>query len=101
MKKQRFSSKLLAFLMAILILAVSLPTYAFATLIDTQDDVNAEEQVSSATEEITFSKSEVYVLEEDTALRKENTKHFKLSDGTVKAVSYAQPFTIWTKTANG
>ena len=91
MKKQRFSSKLLAFLMAILILAVSLPTYAFATLIDTQDDVNAEEQVSSATEEITFPKSEVYVLEEDTALRTENTKHFKLSDGTVKAVSYAQP----------
>ena len=91
MKKQRFSSKLLAFLMAILILAVSLPTYAFATLIDTADDDNAEEQMSSATEEISFPKSEVYVLEEDTALRTENTKHFKLSDGTVKAVSYAQP----------
>ena len=91
MKKQRFSSKLLAFLMAILILAVSLPTYAFATLIDTADDDNAEEQMSSAAEEISFPKSEVYVLEEDIALRTENTKHFKLSDGTVKAVSYAQP----------
>lgn len=91
MKKQRLSSKLLAFLMSMLILLVSLPTYAFASLIDYSADENQTDVLENEENEASFDQGEVYVLEEDISLREENVKHFKLSDGTVKAVSYAQP----------
>lgn len=88
MKNTSKSSKLLSFIMAFLILLVSLPTYALASLVpeDTSQGVN-EEQI----EEASFAQGELVVLEEDVSLREENVKHFKLSNGTVKAVSYANP----------
>ena len=86
MKNTSKSSKLLSFIMAFLILLVSLPTYALASLVpeDTSQGVNEEQ-----TEEASFAQGELVILEEDISLREENVKHFKLSNGTVKAVSYA------------
>lgn len=86
MKNTSKSSKLLSFIMAFLILLVSLPTYALASLVpeDTSQGINEE-----SIEEASFAQGELIVLEEDISLREENVKHFKLSNGTVKAVSYA------------
>ena len=78
------SLKLFAFVMSFLVLIVSLPMYAFAGLVDTSSseiDVTETEQ----------GKSEVLVICEEEDLREENVKHFKLSDGTSKAVIYTQP----------
>ena len=47
MKKQRFSNKTLSFIMAMLILLVSLPTYAFASLIDYSTDENQTDVIES------------------------------------------------------
>lgn len=77
--------------MAILILLVSLPTYAFASLNDYSTTENQVDVIENEENEASFAQSETYVLEEDISLREENVKHFKLSNGTVKAVSYAQP----------
>ena len=86
MKKARSKCRILSAIMTILILLVSLPTYALASLVpeDTSQGIN-EEQI----EEASFAQGELVVLEEDISLREENVKHFKLSNGTVKAVSYA------------
>ena len=72
--------RLLSFVMMILVLVVSLPTYAFATAIDNTDD----------TEEIKIN-YESEVIEEKESLRDENIKHYLLSDGTTKAVVYPTP----------
>ena len=78
------SLKLFAFVMSFLVLIVSLPMYAFAGLVDT----SSSEADATETEQ---GKSEVLVICEEEDLREENVKHFKLSDGTSKAVIYTQP----------
>ncbi|MBQ7906908.1 MAG: hypothetical protein IJ309_02935, partial [Clostridia bacterium] len=78
------SLKLFAFVMSVLVLIVSLPMYAFADLVDTS---STETSVNETAE----NKSEVFVVCEEEDLREENIKHFKLSDGTTKAVVYTQP----------
>ena len=78
------SLKLFAFVMSVLVLIVSLPMYAFADLVDTS---STETSVTETAE----NKSEVFVVCEEEDLREENIKHFKLSDGTTKAVVYTQP----------
>ena len=98
MKKARSKCRILSAIMTILILLVSLPTYAFATLIDDTSNTN-DLIVSEDDTETSFSKSEVLVLQEDVSLREENIKHFKLSDGTTKAVAYATP--VHYKDADG
>ncbi|MBQ7761385.1 MAG: RHS repeat-associated core domain-containing protein [Clostridia bacterium] len=80
-EKTSISLKLFAFVMSFLILVVSLPSYAFATLIQ-ESSIKAEENSSE--------KTELIVLEEEKSLRDENIKHFKLSDGSTKAVIYSQ-----------
>lgn len=88
MKNKKLSTKILSFIMTFLVLAISLPIYAFASAIDTkaENEETIEETINSAQ----AISDELYVLEEDVSLREENAKHFKLSDGTMKAVSYAQ-----------
>lgn len=88
MKNKKLSTKILSFIMTFLVLAISLPIYAFASAIDTkaENKETIEETINSAQ----AISDELYVLEEDVTLREENAKHFKLSDGTMKAVSYAQ-----------
>ena len=81
MKEKTISLKIFAFLMSLLILLVSLPSYAFATLITEGSEASLEES---------YEKKDVIVLEEDESLREENIKHYKLSDGTTKAVVYSQ-----------
>ena len=76
------SMKMFAFLMAVIMLIASLPVYAFAGLVEKE-----EEQAN----ELTETAADVIVLEEDKTLRDESIKHFKLSDGTTKAVIYSQP----------
>lgn len=83
----KISMKLFAFIMALLMLLVSLPISAFASAIN--DALSDENNVISNADSETVKK-DVIVLEEDEALRDENTKHFKLSDGTTKAVVYSQ-----------
>ncbi|MBQ7907251.1 MAG: hypothetical protein IJ309_04665, partial [Clostridia bacterium] len=78
------SLKLFAFVMSVLVLIVSLPMYAFADLVDIS---STESSVTETAE----NKSEVFVVCEEEDLREENIKHFKLSDGTTKAVVYTQP----------
>ena len=75
------SIKIFAFVLSFLMLIASLPIYAYASLRNTEPTEHSEER------EI---KSEIVVLEEDKTLREENIKHFKLSDGTTKAVVYSQ-----------
>ena len=90
MEKARSKYRILSLIMTVLILIMSLPTYAFATLIDDAIEGSNTSVLEDDTE-TPFSKSEVLVLEEDVSLRDENIKHFKLSDGTTKAVAYATP----------
>jgi len=83
-QEYKISMKLFAFVMAILMLLVSLPVAAYANIVNTEMDE------TSIDAEIKADKQDVIVLEEDEALRDENIKHFKLSDGTTKAVVYSQ-----------
>ena len=88
-QKVKIPMKLFAFIMALLMLFVSLPVTAFASAIN--DAISEETNVSNSVEnENSVTKKDVIVLEEDETLRDENTKHFKLSDGTTKAVVYSQ-----------
>ncbi len=77
------SFKIFTFIMAILMLFVYMPMYSFATLIENNSEATEEESTEIA-------KQDVIVLEENKELRDENIKHFKLSDGTTKAVVYSQ-----------
>ena len=92
----KMSMKLFAFIMALLMLLVSLPISAFASAIN--DALSGENNVISNADSETVKK-DVIVLEEDEALRDENIKHFKLSDGTTKAVVYSQA--VHYKNADG
>lgn len=86
MKSRKLTIKLVAFLMALMMTILTLPIHIFASTMDDTTD-STETDTESTQNDI----AEVYVLKEDIALREENVKHFKLSDGTVKAVSYASP----------
>ena len=83
-KTKKMTKKVLSVIMAILMLIVSIPMYAYATGIEAPKD---EEQASEGA----FAKSEVIVLGENESLREENIKYFDLSDGTSKAVMYSEP----------
>ena len=87
----RLTVKMLAFVLAVLILIVSLPVSAFANMIEKEiSGTNADNISTNVDAESTSTTKEVIVLEEDNTLRQENIKHFKLSDGTTKAVVYSQ-----------
>ena len=83
-QEYKISMKLFAFVMALLMLIVSLPMAAFASAISASTDDTSVDTESEAV------RKDVIVLEEDEALRDEYIKHFKLSDGTTKAVVYSQ-----------
>lgn len=85
--KKQIPAKLFAFIMALLMLLVSLPVSAFASAISASSSDETNTSVNAESETV---KRDVIVLEEDETLRDENTKHFKLSDGTTKAVVYSQ-----------
>ena len=93
MKKDvKLITKTLAFVMAMLILAVSLPVSIFADLISEDlNNVQRDNTVTNTGTESNSTATDVFVLEEDESLRGRNIKHFKLSDGTSKAVVYSQP----------
>ena len=61
------------------------------------DAVGAEEYVTDSTEQI--HNEVIGAVAEITSLRTANTKHFRLSDGTYTAVSYAEP--VHRQDANG
>ena len=86
-QKVKIPMKLFAFIMALLMLLVSLPVSAFASAISTNSNNDTSTNINAESETV---KRDVIVLEEDETLRDENTKHFKLSDGTTKAVVYSQ-----------
>lgn len=86
-QKVKIPMKLFAFIMALLMLLVSLPVSAFASAISTNSNYDTSTNINAESETV---KKDVIVLEEDETLRDENTKHFKLSDGTTKAVVYSQ-----------
>lgn len=89
MKKQKnLSVQILALVMTILILTISFPISVFADFSQEETkDTNIETDVDTV---VDSTKEDVFVLEENKALREENVKHFKLSDGTTRAVIYAQ-----------
>ncbi|MBE6673891.1 MAG: hypothetical protein E7596_02155 [Ruminococcaceae bacterium] len=87
----KLTVKMLAFVMALLILIVSLPVSALANVISEETSDTSTDNVSTNADiEGEPTTKDVIVLEEDEALREENIKHFKLSDGTTKAVVYSQ-----------
>lgn len=86
MKSRKLTIKLVAFFMALMMTILTLPIHIFASKMDDTTD-STETDTGSTQNDI----AGVYVIKEDIALREENVKHFKLSDGTVKAVSYANP----------
>ncbi|MBE6673577.1 MAG: hypothetical protein E7596_00555 [Ruminococcaceae bacterium] len=99
----RLTVKMLAFVMSVLILIASLPVSSIASAIyngtgDT-NDTSTENTSENADIQSEQKPKDVIVLEEDEALREENIKHFKLSDGTTKAVVYTQP--VHYKDSNG
>ena len=84
MIKSSITLKIISLIMAIAMLLVSLPIQAIASGI-----ANAEKETDNGQEStVSVSKDEVLVLYEEESLRTENTKNFRLSDGTVRAVSY-------------
>ena len=88
--KRKSTLKLLAFILSVLMLIVSMPLTAFALALDSLND---------STDTPSTSPKDIIVLEEDKALREENVKHFKLSNGTTKAVIY--PGAVHYKDENG
>ena len=87
----KLTTKIFVFIMALLILIASLPVAAFANLIS--EDTTEATTADTSTNKYNAGESEtaeVYVLEENEALRGENVKHFKLTNGITKAVVYPQ-----------
>ena len=92
--------KMLAFVMALLILIVSLPISAFASVVVDEAEGTSIDNISeNADGESELIAKDIIVLEEDNTLREKNVKHFKLSDGTTKAVVYPQA--VHYKDSNG
>ncbi|MBO5287678.1 MAG: RHS repeat protein, partial [Clostridia bacterium] len=75
--------KVLSAIMMVLVLIMSLPTYALASLTNTEDGTSTQDEAQSA--------YETEVLMELEEQREKNVKNFLLTDGTVKAVTYKQP----------
>ena len=80
--------KILSVFLVILLGIQVLPMNVFA---EELSQLDAENEAVSADSFFEQEESEPYVLYEDTEKRDENTKHFRLSDGTYKAVSYSDP----------
>lgn len=80
--------KFLSVFLVILLGIQVLPMNVFA---EELSQLDAENEAVSAGSFLEQEESEPYVLYEDTEKRDENTKHFRLSDGTYKAVSYSDP----------
>ena len=89
------SLKILSFIMALLMLVMSLPLSAYAKALSEQ----SSSAKADTDEQSNVAKVEVFVLKEETQLREENVKHFKMSDGTTRAVVYGNA--VHYKDANG
>ena len=74
-------TRLIAFMLSMLMLIATVPIYAIAESLTPLE-------TTSVKEESTIEKADLTVIEENKALRAENIKHFKLSDGTTTAVVY-------------
>ena len=77
--KQKISIRILSFLLALTMLIQMLPVQGIAATAESTSGMISDEQ------------PEVSVLGEVESLREEDTKHFRLSDGSFVAVSYGMP----------
>lgn len=79
MKAKKRNTKLLSLLLSVCMLFACLPLQVLS--------------ISEATdaEEATHPSDEVYIIDEDITKRSEYEKHFLCSDGTYRAVTYAEP----------
>lgn len=88
-KKIKTLTKLLSIFLSVLITVSAIPMQSFAESIK-YNDSNETEEIVSAENEFEAS-GEAEILSEDEAKREEYTKHFHMSDGTMKALQYETP----------
>ncbi len=89
--KSKLVLKSLSTLLSVVLLFEVIPMQAFAAFA-TPDTAITETQNSETVEEEPKTEEQVpYVLNEDISKREQNVKHFRMSDGTMQAVSYAVP----------
>ena len=98
---KQFGKKLLSLLLVVVLVLQIVPATVFATeetedlatgnapLTDATQDIFADNTFDAATAEEALASAEV--LFEETSLREENVKHFRLNNGTYIAVQYDTP----------
>ena len=98
---KQFGKKLLSLLLVVVLVLQIVPATVFATeetedlatgnapLTDATQDIFADNTFDAATAEEALASAEV--LFEETSLREENVRHFRLNNGTYIAVSFGLP----------
>ena len=87
MKKQWFK-QLLSLVLVLALLVQVIPAQVWATVIDT---IDTSEITTTAPSQMVLENAPVTIIGEETSLRTETEKHFRLSDGSNIAVSYGMP----------
>ena len=86
MKKQWFK-QLLSLVLVLALLVQVIPAQVWATVIDTIET----SEIITAPSQMVLENAPVTIIGEETSLRTETEKHFRLSDGSNIAVSYGMP----------
>lgn len=86
---KRFKTIQAIIAMILVVITVTSPISIMASPTDVTESAEISEQ--EIAEEDTSSEEEAYILYEDTDMRDESTKYFRMSDGTLQAAQYSVP----------
>lgn len=86
---KRFKTIQAIIAMILVVITVTSPVSIMASPTDITESTEVSEQ--EIAEDDTSSEEEAYILYEDTDMRDESTKYFRMSDGTLQAAQYSAP----------
>ena len=88
-KKVKLFSKMLSIFLAIVLMVQVLPMNAIASIVDDiTANANSDNILDDIPEQTDTSQTEPKVVAEEISKREQNVKHFRMDDGTYKAVQY-------------
>ena len=88
-KKVKLFSKMLSIFLAIVLMVQVLPMNAMASILDDiTANANSDNILDDIPEPTDISQTEPEVVAEEISKREQNVKHFRMDDGTYKAVQY-------------
>ena len=99
MRKKNRYIKVIALVLSLILITSTFPLAIFAETIKANETEDYIDDFLVAEEGETIEEDEIEGVVELEALREENVKHFKLTDGTYQAVTYANA--VHRKDANG